>query len=288
LRSTNNGDSWTQVDSVNSVYALLITSRNHILAGTSTGIILSEDNGDSWTELNAGLPRTSILSLVINFSGYVFAGTSRYGVYRSIQSTTTMPDPPTLVSPANGTTDTIRDPTLVWTTAARAEKYYCWLSTSGDISAPPVFIQETADTSLVATGLAANTTYYWRVWSWNSAGNSQYSSDIWHFTTQSVTSVAEQESLPTTFALDQNYPNPFNPETEISFQLPKSKRIVLRIFNTLGQEIRTLVNAQYEAGYHSVRWDAKDKNGNTVPSGVYLYQLRAGEFAQVKKMSLIR
>ncbi len=101
--------------------------------------------------------------------------------------------------------------------------------------------------------------------------------------------VAERpHSLPTEFALEQNYPNPFNPETEIRFALPEANQVALKIFNLLGAEVRTLVDKRYEAGYHHVRWDGKDKQGNPVASGVYLYQLRAGSFSQVKKMSLLR
>ena len=72
------------------------------------------------------------------------------------------------------------------------------------------------------------------------------------------------------FGLAQNYLNPFNPETEIHFQLPAASQVLVRIFNTLGQEIRTLANAQYEPGFHSIRWDGKDRNGNLVGSGIYL------------------
>jgi len=96
------------------------------------------------------------------------------------------------------------------------------------------------------------------------------------------------EVLPEGFELEQNYPNPFNPETEIRFQLPQASQVLVRIFNTLGQEIRTLTDREYEAGFHSVRWDAKDNKGNLVSSGIYLYQLKAGVFSQIKKMSLIR
>ena len=99
---------------------------------------------------------------------------------------------------------------------------------------------------------------------------------------------AENVSETKSFALEQNYPNPFNPETEIRFQLPKNSHVVLRIFNTLGQEIRTLADTQFEAGFHSVHWDSKDKNGNPVSSGVYLYHLQAGNFSKTRKMILIR
>jgi hypothetical protein len=94
--------------------------------------------------------------------------------------------------------------------------------------------------------------------------------------------------IPEDFALSQNYPNPFNPETEIRFQLPQASHVVMKIYNLLGEEIRTLVDKQHEAGYHNVRWDGKDKNGNAMASGVYLYQLRAGSFSQVQKMNLLR
>jgi flagellar hook assembly protein FlgD len=93
---------------------------------------------------------------------------------------------------------------------------------------------------------------------------------------------------PANFALAQNYPNPFNPETEISFQLPQANHVVIKIFNMLGGEIVTLTDRQFEAGYHRVRWNGKDNNGNPLASGVYLYQLRAGGFSQVRKMSLLR
>ncbi len=98
----------------------------------------------------------------------------------------------------------------------------------------------------------------------------------------------ESDAVPEEFALLQNYPNPFNPETEISFQLPQASYVAVKIFNVVGAEIRTLVDEQREAGYHHVRWDGKDKNGKLVASGVYLCQLRAGSFSQVRKMSLLR
>lgn len=60
--------------------------------------------------------------------------------------------------------------------------------------------------------------------------------------------------LPRSFSLEQNYPNPFNPQTEIRFQIPEASHVVVRIFNVIGEEIRTLVNSPYEAGYHGVRW----------------------------------
>jgi len=99
---------------------------------------------------------------------------------------------------------------------------------------------------------------------------------------------AEDPLIPDEFIVHQNFPNPFNPETEIRFALTKDSHVVISIYNTLGQQIGTLIDTQYAAGFHSVRWDGKDRNGSPVSSGVYLYQIQAGEFSQVRKMSLLR
>lgn len=103
-----------------------------------------------------------------------------------------------------------------------------------------------------------------------------------------VDDIYRSKVLPGNFVLLQNYPNPFNPETKIRFALPQTRHVVLKIFNLLGKEIRTLMEAEYQAGYHQILWDGKDKSGKLVTSGVYLYQLRVGDFSQIKKMSLLR
>ncbi len=103
-----------------------------------------------------------------------------------------------------------------------------------------------------------------------------------------LTAVEGVQTIPEQFVLMQNYPNPFNPETEIRFKLPKASHVVLRIFNAIGQEIRMLVDGEFGVGVQSITWDARDNAGNPVPSGVYIYKIQAGDFSQVKKMSLMR
>jgi hypothetical protein len=98
----------------------------------------------------------------------------------------------------------------------------------------------------------------------------------------------EDPIKPDEFIVHQNFPNPFNPETEIRFALTRDSRVVINVYNTLGQQIDTLIDTQYAAGFHSVRWDGKDRNGSPVSSGVYLYQIQAGAFSRVRKMSLLR
>jgi hypothetical protein len=98
----------------------------------------------------------------------------------------------------------------------------------------------------------------------------------------------EDPIIPDEFIVHQNFPNPFNPETEIRFALTRDSHVVINVYNTRGQQLATLIDSQYAAGFHSVRWDGKDRNGSPVSSGVYLYQIQAGEFSQMRKMSLIK
>lgn len=90
-----------------------------------------------------------------------------------------------------------------------------------------------------------------------------------------------QNLQPTQFALHQNYPNPFNPKTVISYQLPVHSLVELKIFDLLGREIATLINEEKEPGEYTVEW-----NGKGLPSGMYLYRLKAGAFTETRKLVL--
>lgn len=94
--------------------------------------------------------------------------------------------------------------------------------------------------------------------------------------------------LPDEFGLADNYPNPFNPVTRIRFQLPKAAHVTMKVYNILGQEVRTLVNKDMSAGFHFIRWDGTNSLGKRVSSGVYIYRIQAGDFKMSKKMTLIK
>lgn len=100
--------------------------------------------------------------------------------------------------------------------------------------------------------------------------------------------------VPKAFELSQNYPNPFNPTTTIRYTLPSVRDgeetlpTTLRIYNILGEVVRTLVDEPKSAGVHYEIWDGKDDQGEQVASGVYFYRLRAGEFSETKKMVLLK
>ena len=98
--------------------------------------------------------------------------------------------------------------------------------------------------------------------------------------------------IPTEFAL-QNFPNPFNPETWIPYQLAENADVSINIYNVSGKVIKTLHLGQKEAGFYMTRsksayWDGRNKSGERVASGVYFYQLKAGEFSAVRKMVIMK
>jgi hypothetical protein len=154
-----------------------------------------------------------------------------------------------------------------------------------DLAIDPSFVFVVSDSTITDTtkifrSLTRNgQSYYYRVRAHNPGGWGAYCPVV-HLT---VTDVADQKVLPTEYALSQNYPNPFNPSTQIELALPKESRVTLEVYNLLGQRVSTLVNEMMSAGYHSVKFDA-----STLPSGLYLYRMTAGETSFVKKMMLVK
>ncbi len=106
---------------------------------------------------------------------------------------------------------------------------------------------------------------------------------------------ANSALLPKEYALSQNYPNPFNPTTSIEYQLPADSKVSVRIYDIMGNEVRTLVDESQDAGYKSVVWNSTNNSGNIVASGVYFYRITASSianpakvFVDAKKMMLLK
>lgn len=99
---------------------------------------------------------------------------------------------------------------------------------------------------------------------------------------------ALENILPKAYALSQNYPNPFNPQTKIQFAMARTGRVTLRVYNILGQEVRTLVAGVKETGIHEVTWDGKNNYGQNVASGMYVYHLATESFSQAKKLMYVK
>lgn len=126
-------------------------------------------------------------------------------------------------------------------------------------------------------------------WSVQTADDSiTVGSDTSEFHTPVVVGLTETVGLPTVFALHQNYPNPFNPSTTIKYDLPQTTKVVLKIYNLLGQNVITLVSKQQPGGYKSVIWNGRNSAGQFVGSGIYVYRIQAGDFVQSRKMLFLK
>lgn len=119
-------------------------------------------------------------------------------------------------------------------------------------------------------------------------GNPSYYFAQWSPSIVAGVNVEDNGALPSTAQLFQNYPNPFNPSTEIEFSLPHLERVTVKIYNALGQTIRTLLRDTPLVGVQHVKWDGRDDAGATVATGVYCYLLQAGDKTLSKKMVLLK
>jgi len=106
--------------------------------------------------------------------------------------------------------------------------------------------------------------------------------------TEETFTLEKKAIIPIAYTLHQNYPNPFNPITNLRYDLPERAQVTLTVFDLMGRQITQLVNTAQESGYKSVQWNATDMHGKPVSAGVYLYQIRVGEFVQTRKMVLLK
>jgi len=159
-----------------------------------------------------------------------------------------------------------------------------------------------------STELWSNNNWYINsLWTYEYDGNSNLTQmiyQIWNGTwindsrqifLYTITDVDYEEINPSAFVLNQNYPNPFNPSTVISYQLPVSGFVSLKVYDVLGNEVVTLVNEYKPAGSYEVEFSGHSDEGQNLPagrqglsSGIYFYQLKANNFIETKKMILLR
>jgi endonuclease I len=129
------------------------------------------------------------------------------------------------------------------------------------------------------SGVNYNTNYYYRVRAYNTSGSGFSSNSINVFIIVGI----EDNAVPSNYYLFQNYPNPFNPSTMIKFSLKKGSAVKIMLYDITGRAVETLVNTQYSAGTHSVRFDASN-----LANGIYFYRIVTDEFSDIKKMVLMK
>ena len=268
-RSTDDGMTWNSADSglTQTSVTSLCSLDSQLFAGTPGGVFVSTDAGSSWVAANTGLWNAGVRSLASNGSN-LFAGTST-GVF---------------VSPNYGKT---------WNVSAFQCCFVYGLSVIGHtlFAGTPSRIGGGGGVC-ISTDNGLSWVDYNRGLggdgkSFAAAGNYVFVGalfrGLYRIPLSQVVSVSELISrAPQAFALDQNYPNPFNPSTTIKFELPRTSKVSLGVYDILGREVCVLVNEEREAGAYEAKFD-----GTNLASGVYFYRIQAGSFVQTKKLLLL-
>jgi photosystem II stability/assembly factor-like uncharacterized protein len=312
-KSTDKGSSWircvgTGLPSGLSFIKGLEGSGNNLIAGTDEGIFYSVDGGDNWVSTN--VQGFNIPGLASS-ENYVYAAIpTAGGVYRSLDNGVNWS-----VS-LQSTVDYVEVAAIddyafagAFFGGARYSSNYgsTWFASGGFPSDASVFALGPVSDGMILAGtdLAPS----WIYVSFNNGGSySPYSeglfenasveafavndtfmfagtdyNSVWRRLRPGVVSTESHTNPPLNYNLSQNYPNPFNPRTTIKYSIPKSGLVTLKIYNSIGEQIATLVSKEQAIGNYEVVFDATG-----LQSGVYFYRLQAGDFIQTKKMILMK
>jgi hypothetical protein len=274
------------------LYIGQIYNINFWLSGAlGLGIYFSSNAGNTW-ELIAGVPALPtyyqwIVPNVISDSCLIMVG--GYPCVYDVSDTFFVivePVPVELLSFSSSVVD--NDVTLSWTTATEINNSGFNIERKQVHSLQSTVVNEEWQTIDFVNGHGTTTELqsYSFVDENLSAGKYQYRLKQIDFDgTFEYSNVVEAIILPPAkFSLEQNYPNPFNPSTSIQYAIASRQFVSLKIFNSLGEEVESLVNEYQEAGVHSILYISN----LTLPSGVYYYQLKAGEFLRTKKMTILK
>jgi hypothetical protein len=299
FRSTNGAGSWTAISPdltpvaaprLNTITTIGVapTNSNVIWAGTdASNVWVSTDYGANWTEVSATLPERWVTRVIpdptdeniayVTFSGikwkdpqpHIFRTTNQGQTWTDISSN--LPD-----APVNAfAVDPLRPNVLFAGTDLGA--YFStntgasWQYLSSNLPMVSVYDMKIHDTA-----------YYLAL---GTHARSMYKLDL-----NLLTDLGKESNVSPLagFQLNQNYPNPFNPSTTISFRIPEESTVTLTVYNSLGQEVATLLSGSLLSGSHRVVWNGRDNNGRPVASGTYIYRLQAGEFNQSRQMVFLK
>ncbi|HSW54358.1 MAG TPA: LamG-like jellyroll fold domain-containing protein [Ignavibacteriaceae bacterium] len=247
----------------------------------ASGTISTEPNTTLGTNWRIG----RFMAGSANFQGFLDevrvynAALTQQEIWDLYQSSTTAPN---LIAPVNNSTINTLTPVLEWDSLITAFDYRLEIARDSIFTNSLLYQVVPQKTFQVPAGLlSSDSTYYWRVRTATNGGVGPWS-EVFSFDIV-ITDVEDEQQIPREFALLQNYPNPFNPSTSIKYQVSSKSQVSLKVYDVLGNEVATLVNEERKAGSYEVEFDAAG-----LSSGVYFYQLKAGNYIETKKMILIK
>lgn len=293
LRSSDNGKTWTTLDiGLKSPYFVCALAANgsNIVAGVygnaDNPIYYSSDNGASWQSNVSGFKGTYPKWLLTYANTDVYAGTWWNGVFRSTDNGQSW---------TNISKGTVTEGTLVYSIAVSDNLIFIGAENKGAFET----VNNGAKWGNINTGIPNSGTLCTPAALTISGSNlvggisvSNYTPEghsimgVWIRPLAELTTSVNDKPVadkPGRFSLAQNYPNPFNPSTTISFSIPEARVVTIKVFDQLGKEVSTVLNEYKEAGTHTAQF-----NASSLPSGIYVYTIQAGEFRDSKKLLLLK
>lgn len=283
LRSTDEGETWQRVkiDDGDQNWWPIECSKNGVVYTSTRGgnFFSSTDNGDTWQNISGNAYKCVAKDIIFDKDQFVYMATDE-GIWRSLY-----PTPVELISfTAYAAEGNI---TLSWQTASETNNkgFEIQRKTPGPSSLEGVEVNWTILDFVNGAGTAAENNSYsyidknpgtgkytYRLKQVDFNGSFEYSKEI-----------DAEINTPVEFSLRQNYPNPFNPTTIIEFSLPQEENVNLSLYSMLGEKLKVLINEKMTEGMHKYTLDAA-----ALPSGVYVYRIKAGGFVDTKKLLLLK
>lgn len=276
------GTAWITYDTLNSplpsntVYCCVVDAQNNVWFGTNKGV--AKFDGTNWTvrnSQNSGLPYDYIWSMAVDKTGKIWFLVWNWVNYNLFGNYVVSYDGSQWNS---------------WSAPASAHCFCIdstnsvWVGTYGNGVSK---FDGTSWTTFTTANSGIGYNYIEGIMADNHGniwfGAQDYGGGVSVYNPNGVTKVERPMEPPSNFRLYQNYPNPFNPTTIISYDLPVSSHVTIKVYDVLGREMETLISERQSAGTHSVRF-----NASNLPSGVYFYRLQAGNYVEARKLMVLK
>jgi uncharacterized lipoprotein YddW (UPF0748 family) len=216
---------------------------------------------------------------------FSYGGSGEFSTVHTFKSG--IPFTPVLLEPTHANLNVPLNPTFKWTSIDNATSYKFQLATNSNFTTGVIKDTSLSDTTIYVENLEPLKNHFWRVAAFNSIGTSAWTQYFGFKTGTTVVGTDETDPFPSQYKLDQNYPNPFNPSTVISYEVPQTDRVTLKVFDVMGREVALLVDEVRSPGKYSIEFNTNSYNEN-FSSGVYFVELRSGTFRSVKKLMFLK